>query len=249
MTEARAAKPALEFKGRMTTLTTLRLLNPSVEVLARELDKRLREAPVLFRHLPVVVDIGEVAESDLHADLPGFIELLRTRNLLPIGIRGAGGHWRDAADAAGLAVFSQERVQEDRPAPRQEKPAAAERNGGATKRDTAAVPDGGGLTITQPVRSGQQIYARGTDLVILAAVSPGAEVLADGHIHVYGTLHGRALAGVRGNTSARIFCKSFRAELVSIAGVYSVSEQFDEALVGKPAQVSLHGDTLQVERL
>ncbi|MFS8609880.1 MAG: septum site-determining protein MinC, partial [Gammaproteobacteria bacterium] len=88
MTDTRAAKPALEFKGRMTTLTTLRLLNPSVEVLARELDKRLREAPALFRRLPVVVDIGEIADSDLYLDLPGFIELLRTRELLPIGIRG-----------------------------------------------------------------------------------------------------------------------------------------------------------------
>src|SRR5690606_13938013 len=98
MTEARA-KPALEFKGRMTTLTTLRLLDSSVEVLARELDKRLREAPALFRRLPIVVDIAEAADTDLYLDLPGFVELLRTRELLPIGIRGGDQRWTEAADA------------------------------------------------------------------------------------------------------------------------------------------------------
>jgi|SRR5690606_13477618 len=244
MTEARAAKPALEFKGRMTTLTTLRLLDSSVEVLARELDKRLREAPALFRRLPIVVDIAEVADSDLHLDLPGFVELLRTRELLPIGIRGGDERWTQAADAAGLSVFP------DQPGARSPAGNAAKDEPAPARKDTAAAPaDGGGMLVTQPVRSGQQIYARNTDLVILAPVSPGAEVLADGHVHVYGALNGRALAGVHGNTSARIFCKSFRAELVSIAGVYGVSEQFDESLSGAPVQVSLRGDKLQVERL
>lgn len=244
MTEARA-KPALEFKGRMTTLTTLRLLDSSVEVLARELDKRLREAPALFRRLPIVVDIAEVADTDLYLDLPGFVELLRTRELLPIGIRGGDQRWTEAADAAGLSIFP------DQPGARTPAAGSAAKEApAAARKDTPAAPtDGGGMLVTQPVRSGQQIYARNTDLVILAPVSPGAEVLADGHVHVYGALNGRALAGVHGNTSARIFCKSFRAELVSIAGVYGVSEQFDEALSGKPVQVSLRGDKLHVERL
>ena len=246
MTEPRAAKPALEFKGRMTTLTTLRLLDSSVEVLARELDKRLREAPALFRRLPVVVDIADVADSDLHLDLPGFVELLRTRELLPIGIRGGDERWAEAAEAAGLSVFAELSGARAPAESGTERRASA-----AARKDPPAAPaeGGGGMLVTQPVRSGQQIYARNTDLVILAPVSPGAEVLADGHVHVYAPLNGRALAGVRGNTSARIFCKSFRAELISIAGVYGVSEQFDEALSGKAVQVSLRGDTLHVERL
>jgi len=244
MTDTRAAKPALEFKGRMTTLTTLRLLNPSVEVLARELDKRLREAPALFRRLPVVVDIGEIADSDLYLDLPGFIELLRTRELLPIGIRGGDERWIDAAEAAGLSVFREQHAARSLDASGNAKGGSA-----AARKDTKPAAAEGGMIITEPVRSGQQIYARNTDLVILAPVSPGAEVLADGHVHVYGPLSGRALAGVRGNTSARIFCKSFRAELIAIAGVYGVSEQFDDALSGQSVQVSLRDDTLHIERL
>lgn len=266
MTEARASRPVLEFKGRMMTLTILRLLHSSVELLAREVDRRVKEAPALFKHLPVIIDVAEVTSSDLHADLPGFIELLRTRGLVPIGIRGGDSRWREAAFTAGLSVFSNKHLP-DAPATERDDDSAActsaqpAENGrgaraaeSAARREARAIdddqpPPGGGMLVTQPVRSGQQIYARGTDLVICAAVSPGAEVLADGHVHVYGPLNGRALAGVRGNTSARIFCRSFRAELVSIAGIYGLSEQFDAALAGAPTQVSLQGDTLRIERL
>ena len=246
MTEARASKPVLEFKGRMMTLTILRLLNSSVEVLARELDRRVQEAPGLFRHLPVIIDVGAVAASDLHQDLPGFAALLRTRGLVPLGIRGGDERWAEAADGAGLSVFAAERpAAPSAPVPENDQDSMAPTDTGAAEATAVSA----GMVVTQPVRSGQQVYARGSDLVVLAPVSPGAEVLADGHVHVYSTLNGRALAGVRGDTNARIFCKSFRAELVSIAGTYGVSEQFDEALSGKPVQVSLNGDTLQFERL
>ncbi|MBN1237757.1 MAG: septum site-determining protein MinC [Gammaproteobacteria bacterium] len=249
MSQARASNPVLEFKGRLMTLTILRLLDSSVEVLARELDRRVKEAPAFFRHLPVIIDVGEVASSDLHEDLPGLVELLRTRDLVPVAIRGGDARWAEAADAAGLSVYAAERdpvARRQAPVEDDAAPAAA-----AAPASTAepVVERTGGLVVTQPVRSGQQIYARGGDLVLLAQVSPGAEVLADGHIHCYGTLNGRALAGVRGDTEARIFCQSFRADLVSIAGIYSISEQFDEALTGKPVSVSLHGDTLRIERL
>ena len=232
----------------MMTLTILRLLDASVEVLARELDRRVKEAPAFFRHLPVIIDVGEVASSDLHEDLPGLAELLRTRNLVPVAIRGGDARWAEAADAAGLSVYAAERD----PTARKQAPvedAAAPAAASAPAAAETIVERNGGMVVTQPVRSGQQIYARGGDLVLLAQVSPGAEVLADGHIHCYSTLNGRALAGVRGDTEARIFCQSFRADLVSIAGIYSISEQFDEALTGKPVSVSLHGDTLRIERL
>lgn len=105
--------------------------------------------------------------------------------------------------------------------------------------------------VTQPVRSGQQIYAQGADLIIMSQVSEGAEVLADGHIHVYGTLRGRALAGVNGDTSARIFCRSLEAELLSVAGNFVLSEDLrSRAEVWKqPTQVFLHDETLKVEAL
>ena len=102
--------------------------------------------------------------------------------------------------------------------------------------------------ITQPVRSGTQVYARGGDLVVTAAVSPGAELVADGNIHVYGPLRGRALAGAGGDAEARIFCSRLEAELVSIAGRYLVSEQLPPELHGAPVQIALVDDQLTVIR-
>ena len=101
----------------------------------------------------------------------------------------------------------------------------------------------------QPVRSGQQLYARGTDLIIRAAVSPGAEVLADGSIHVYGALRGRALAGCRGEESARIFCQSLEAELVAIAGNYLVAEDMASEHRKQPSMVRLSDEKLTIETL
>jgi septum site-determining protein MinC len=102
--------------------------------------------------------------------------------------------------------------------------------------------------VIQPVRSGTQIYARGADLIVIAAVSPGAEIMADGNIHVYGALRGRALAGAGGDTEARIFCSRFEAELVSIAGHYLVSEQMPAAERGFPVQITLVDDRLTITR-
>ncbi|MAB25605.1 MAG: septum site-determining protein MinC [Pseudomonadales bacterium] len=109
---------------------------------------------------------------------------------------------------------------------------------------------GGGRLITEPVRSGQQVYARGGDLIVMAPVSAGAELLADGHIHVYGPLRGRALAGVQGNTEARIFCQNLEAELVSIAGQYKVAEDLRKEQHWKQAvHISLAGDSLKISAL
>ncbi|MCC5859417.1 MAG: septum site-determining protein MinC [Ectothiorhodospiraceae bacterium] len=233
MSQRTESKPALELKGRMMTLTVLRLLNPSVEILAEAVDRKVEEAPDFFRHLPVILDVEAVADTDLHLDLAGLVGLLRAREFVPVGIRGGDGPWLQAAEAAGLGVFG---GGGEPPAP-------------ARKAEAEAPDRSPSLVITQPVRSGQQLYARGGDLIILSSVSPGAELLADGHIHVYGTLNGRALAGVRGDAGARIFCQGFRAELVSVAGTYSVNEQFDPSLLGRPVQVSLAGESLDIRRL
>jgi septum site-determining protein MinC len=103
--------------------------------------------------------------------------------------------------------------------------------------------------ITQPVRSGRQVYAHQGDLVVLATASPGAELLADGHIHVYGPLRGRALAGVSGDTRARIFCRSLEAELVSVAGYWRVRDDIPEDLIGKPVQIFLEDERVMIEPL
>jgi septum site-determining protein MinC len=101
---------------------------------------------------------------------------------------------------------------------------------------------------TQPVRSGQRVYARERDLIVTAAVGAGAEIMADGCVHVYGTLRGRAMAGVRGDTNARLFCQEFRAELVAIAGVFRVFETLPEELAGHPVQAWLEGEALRFSR-
>ncbi len=177
-------------------------------------------------------------------DLPGFAAHLRSRHLTPLGIRGGDARWAEAAETAGLPIFNADSDPEARTqaGPAQSSGAAPGTNG---EPDVATC----GMVITEPVRSGQQIYARGGDLVVIASVSPGAELLADGHIHVYGALRGRALAGVQGDESARIICQGFHAALVSVAGTYSVSEQFDEELSGKPVQAFLQQGTLRIERM
>ena len=143
-----------------------------------------------------------------------------------------------AAAAAGLASFAPNATQ---PSRRAAAPAA-------TAQPTVETTRAAARLITEPVRSGTQIYARGTDLVVTAAVSPGAELVADGNIHVYGALRGRALAGASGDIEARIFCSRLEAELVSIAGRYLVSEQLPPEQHGSAVQIALVDDQLTVTR-
>ncbi len=142
------------------------------------------------------------------------------------------------------------------PPPTETKPAAAEPTAvqpaevGPTEAKPAEHSGGGEIgakLVTEPIRSGRQVYAREGDLVVLTTVSAGAELLADGHIHVYGALRGRALAGVAGDASARIFCRSLQAELVSIAGHWLVREDMDDHLIGRAVQIFLKGDLLVIE--
>ncbi|MGH6917076.1 MAG: septum site-determining protein MinC, partial [Geminicoccaceae bacterium] len=118
----------------------------------------------------------------------------------------------------------------------------------------APVPQAGerrraATVVTEPVRAGQQIHARGGDLVVLAPVSPGAELLAEGHVHVYSSLRGRAHAGIGGDQDARIFCYSLHAQLVSIAGLYLVNAEIDERWLGKRVQVRCVDEAIVMEAL
>lgn len=228
-----AESPAFELKGRMFTLSVLRLLGGDLAALAAELDAKVASAPGMFRQLPVLLDLEAVPGSAV--DFPALLALLRERELLPVGVRGTDPEQARAAAAAGLGQLAGGSEAAVRPP--------------SVRREQAAAAPAAGLIVRQPVRSGQQIYARGGDLVVMAPVSAGAEILADGHIHVYGVLRGRALAGVQGNADARIFCQSLDAELVSIAGTYRVSEKIQDAERGRPVQVYLDGDVLSIEAL
>lgn len=219
----------LEFKGRMMTLTVARVTQPHLDVLAAQLEGQLSRSAGFFAGLPLLLEL-----TDDQIGLDGVVGLLRKHGLMPVAVYRPSEQQARAARDAGLGVIDDKRAPREAPA-----------ETAAANRDTRAPA----RIVTEPVRSGQQIYARGGDLVIVNAVSAGAEVIADGCIHVYGALRGRALAGVQGDAAARIFCRDMGAELVSVAGVYKVAEDIKETLRGRSVQVYRDGDKLKIEKL
>lgn len=217
----------------MITLSILRVFTSDLDALRDQLDVKIASAPGLFHNFPVLLDFEELPEDAQCAfDIARLNRLLRERSVMPVGIRGAGDFLSGIAAGVGIGVLSGS--------------AAPERSRREAGKDAPPVAN---LLIQQPVRSGQQIYAEGGDLIVLSTVSPGAEILADGNIHIYGSLRGRALAGVRGDTAARIFCQNLEAELISIAGHYRVRDNMQEAGRGEPVQIYLTGDSLVIENM
>jgi septum site-determining protein MinC len=193
----------------------------------RELAVQVERSPRFFQNAPVVLDLKGAEGFVEAADFDEARDLLRERTLALVGVQNAEPTQLAAAAEAGLASFAPSattpirrstRPSPDSPGPDPAPSAAEPGPAPPPARSTTRI-------VTEPVRSGTQIYARGGDLIVTAAVSPGAEVMADGNIHVYGRLSGRALAGATGDIAARIFCTRLEAELVSIAGRYLVSEQ------------------------
>ena len=208
-----------------------------------ELAEQVQRSPRFFHNAPVVLDLRGVEEFAREAEFAEAKEILRRHTLTLIGIQNAAPVQADAAAAAGLAGFAPNATQPSRPRPAEAAPGAGQAAQGH------AVPSAAkSRLITQPVRSGTQIYARGADLVVTAPVSAGAEIMADGNIHVYAALRGRALAGAGGDAEARIFCSRLEAELVSIAGRYLVSEQLPPEQQGFPVQIALVDERLTVTR-
>jgi len=203
-----------------------------------QLAEQVRRSPRFFLNAPVVLDLKDAAEFTREVEFAEAREILRRRTLSLIGVQNATPAQLEAAAGTGLASFAPNAPQPTGNPPRQ------------PIRTASPLPAAAAKTrlVTQPVRSGTQIYARGADLVVTAAVSPGAEIIADGNIHVYGALRGRALAGAGGDVDARIFCSRLEAELVSIAGRYLVSEQLPPEQQGFPVQIALVDERLTVTR-
>lgn len=223
--------PPFELKGSLFTLTVLRLFQLDRAAIERHLTEKIKQAPSFFNNTPVVIDLEGMIDSSNGLDFNSLYELLRTHGMVPVGIRNGTPMQQAAARLAGLPVLPESR---------------AANNGNKTERvESAPVHN---QLINHPIRSGQQIYASG-DLIVLGAVSAGAEVIADGNIHIYGVLRGRALAGVKRNAKARIFCQSLEAELISIAGNYRISEQIEPSDRGKAVQIYLVEDRLLIENL
>ncbi|MES1942782.1 septum site determining protein MinC [Salinisphaera sp. PC39] len=215
----------MAFKGRMLTLTVLAVGSDDPAAVAEALDAQIARSPDFFRRMPVLLELGTS-----HPALTELAGMLRERELVPVAVLGGDETRAAAARAAGLGVIDDTRVPREKPS-------------GGERRERTRLID-------RPVRSGQQIYARDADLVITAAVSEGAEVLADGHIHVYGALRGRALAGASGDTGARIFCRRFEADLVAVAGNYKVADDIDDEARGAAVQIRLDEDgVLHIDKL
>lgn len=235
-------------QGAVFTVMVVRaglLRDPAFE---QDLAEQIRRSPRFFLNAPVVLDLRDAAEFATPAEFTEAKNTLGRNTLALVGVQNARPDQIKAAAVVGLASFAPNSTQPRRTpsgqvaaTPTPTPPPQAAREPG---RETAAKT----RLVTQPVRSGTQIYARGADLIVTAAVSAGAEIMADGNIHVYGALRGRALAGAAGDSEARIFCSRFEAELVSIAGHYLVSEQMPVSERGFPVQISLVDGRLTITR-
>lgn len=232
-----ASTPAtFEIKSANLPLVALLLKSPDLGTLSRELALRFGDIPDFFDNDPLVIDLSQLPADADTVDFAALMALLRPYRVVPLAARGGQPAQMAAAAEAGLVPAPDARVS----APAAPPPAATRSKAPAPATEAPPAPAPGALVIDKPLRSGQQVYARGRDLVVLSMVNAGAEVIADGHIHVYAPLRGKAMAGARGNTDARIFALSLEPELLSIAGIYRTSENpLPEGVWGKPTQVRL----------
>lgn len=240
--------PAIELKGNLFTLMVLRVLSTDLEQINVQLAHKVAQAPQLLGQAPLVLDLLAIADQSL--DLAALVQAIRQQHLIPVAVRHGSPVQQQMAIDLSLGILpNHSRPERVRPTE------TASATNITTPHEELIAPDlapssiGPTKIITQPVRSGQQIVALQGDLIILASVSPGAEILAHRHIHVYGRLRGRALAGVNGDKDARIFCQHLDAELVAIAGHYQVNEELPEALRAKAVQIALDQQRLVIQPL
>lgn len=234
-----------QLKADFIPITVLKLAQCDLRSIAQELDQAISTAPKYFTHAPIIVDILNLGPLKNELDIPGLCKILREKNIIPIGIRGIETKQKAIAIENGLALLkSGPALPEEAPAPAPEKIEIKKVSGKTEAKYTQA------KIITKPIRAGTRIYAKDSDLVILAAVNSGAEVIADGNIHIYAPLRGRALAGASGDKDARIFCQAIEAELVSIAGHYWVKENIKAPKNSKSMfQIYLENDKLNLSTL
>ena len=218
------SKPSLELKGASFTLSVLHINSSDLQAVMHELDSKLAQAPQFFLGAPLVVNLSAIQHDSLN--LRDLKDLLISRQLVIVGITGATTVISKQAKDLGLAIVKAgKQSSTPPPAPRQTK------------------------IVKQNIRSGQQVYAKNGDLIIFGAVGNGAEVIADGSIHIYGALRGKAMAGAAGDTSAVIIAHSLEAELVSIAGQYWLAENLQQHSSDKSGCIRLNGESLMVESL
>lgn len=226
---------SFRLKGRLYTLTVLHLFNADLDLFVEQLTKAIQQAPRLFEDTSMVLDCSALV--DLSIDLELFCQKMRELRVYPVGIQGGSAAIQNIAQKLGLPIL--------RASAQQDKPLRERQS-----KDTDSVQTTSETPKTKfyasPIRSGQQIVSGG-DLIVTSPVSHGAELLAEGNIHIYGALRGRALAGITGDKQARIFCQALEAELIAIAGIYCLSDAMQ--IKPGPCQIFLKDDCIQIESL
>lgn len=230
-----------ELKGTTFTISVLHISDGEPERIRQLLAEKVAQAPYFFNCAPLVINVSRLEQIP---DFEQLKELVESEEFVLVGITGARSEeMKTAAKAVGLAVMAsgKSRSSEFEPTLAPAAPVVI-----PEPEPAPVIPT---KVHVGPVRSGQQIYAAGSSLVVLGSVSPGAEVLADDSIHIYGTLRGRAIAGARGNAQARIYCQQLQAELLSIAGTFQLSDALPAGLIQQPVHVRLDNEQLRIDRI
>jgi septum site-determining protein MinC len=269
-------RKAFDIKGTMAPLTVLKLRSTDLMLIERQLRVKIAELPQLFLHAPVMLDFAALEEPRA-LSIPALVSLMKSFKLVPVAgtnvpeamrsiVTAAGlgllaaGRPRPSFEAVGLSdddptpgpvvaaekLVASEKLAAPPPPPPPPPPPAAERR---PPPQPVRAPYGGPVVITNPVRSGQVVYAQNNDLVVMAPVNAGAQVIADGHVHVYAALRGRAVAGAQGLPGARLFVQKLEAELVAIAGVYMMADEIPPQHRGRSVQVYLENGHCQIAPL
>ncbi len=239
-------EPAFKIKTGSVSVLQLHVLSNDLNQLKQELDQRLAQSPDFFYSTPIVLELSAIADSGLSLNFTDLALFMRERGMCVAGVVGGSEVQRDEAIQAGFGIFSESLQKHQKEEIREQLQVQPE----LFEAEPAPVIERHTLVIDKPVRTGQRIYAEGANLVVLAIVNAGAELIADGDIHVYAPMRGKAIAGARGNEKSHIFVNSMEAELLSIAGCFKVFEEgIPEEVRGKPARVHLDGSRLVIEPL
>jgi len=252
--------PVLEFKSSTFFAPILILFNNDIVDIEEALAKKIKLAPEFFKDSPLIIDLTELNKHAKEIDFDQITQLLRRVGFFPVGVRGGNEQQNKQArelfvpidtvrELTNLVITDERNNSDSAPQTNQQTVAPEIKQEAISVATPTAKPIYVAATlVTQPIRSGQRVYASG-DLVVMSQVSAGAEIMAEGNIHVYNTLRGRALAGVHGNTAARIFCFDMQAELISIAGDYKTSEDLNKQTYKNPVQIYLHDRALIIKEI
>jgi septum site-determining protein MinC len=225
-----------ELKGNLFTLSVLHLYSTDITLLAEQLYVKIAQAPRFFEGAPIVINLIEIKNSPL--DFAHLKSLIQRMSFNAVGVCNGSDEQHIQAKAAGLSVLNYSQDVKSEPVKQEANTSIIEKN--------VLLP---AQIINGTVRSGQQVYAKDRDLIVLGAVSHGAEVIADGNVHIYGTLRGRAIAGAKGLKDAHIFCQKLEAELVSINGNYWISDSLQGEYWGNAVQIQQKNESLKISAL